>query len=147
MWEYGNMGAYFAKWRAVVPIGKTIPSDAVTVLNAVMLARYASICQEEGIVPMVEPEVLMHGTHDVARSEEVTTRALQILFSTLREYKVDLRAVILKTSMVIAGDGAKKQTGADEVADATLRTLRMAVPHEIPGIVFLSGGQSPLRAT
>ena len=147
MWEYGNMGAYFAKWRAVVPIGKAIPSDAVTVLNAVMLARYASICQEEGIVPMVEPEVLMHGTHDVARSEEVTTRALQILFSTLREYKVDLRAVILKTSMVIAGDGAKKQTGADEVADATLRTLRMAVPHEIPGIVFLSGGQSPLRAT
>lgn len=147
MWEYANLGAYFAKWRAVVPISTTTPSEAVMAMNAVQLARYASICQQEGIVPMVEPEVLMHGDHNVNRSEEVTTRALQILFTTLREYKVDLKAVVLKTSMVIAGDGAKKQTPPEEVADATLRTLRMAVPYDIPGIVFLSGGQTPIRAT
>ncbi len=147
MWEYANLGAYFAKWRAVVPISSTTPSEAVMVMNAMILARYASICQQEGIVPMVEPEVLMHGDHDVNRSEEVTTRALQILFATLREYKVDLKAVVLKTSMVLAGDGAKRQTPPEEVADATLRTLRMAVPYDIPGIVFLSGGQTPIRAT
>lgn len=147
MWEYANLGAYFAKWRAVVPISATTPTDAVMAMNAMTLARYASICQKEGVVPMVEPEVLMHGSHDVARSEEVTTRALQILFTTLREYKVDLKAVILKTSMVLAGDEAKRQTGVEEVADATLRTLRMSVPHEVPSIVFLSGGQTPIRAT
>jgi fructose-bisphosphate aldolase, class I len=147
MWEYANLGAYFAKWRAVVPISPTHPSEAVMAMNAMMLARYASICQREGIVPMVEPEVLMHGTHDVNRSEEVTTRALQILFAALREYRVDLKAVVLKTSMVLAGDGAKLQTPPDEVADATLRALRMSVPYDIPGIVFLSGGQTPVRAT
>lgn len=147
MWEYANLGAYFAKWRAVVPISTTTPSEAIMAMNAMVLARYASICQQEGVVPMVEPEVLMHGDHSVNRSEEVTSRALQILFATLREYKVDMKAVILKTSMVIAGDGAKKQTPPEEVADATLRTLRMAVPYDIPGIVFLSGGQTPIRAT
>ena len=147
MWEYANLGAYFAKWRATVPIAQNTPTEAVMVMNAMILARYASICQKEGVVPMVEPEVLMHGSHDVNRSEEVTTRALQILFATLREYKVDLKAVILKTSMVIAGDSAKVQTSAEEVADATLRTLRMTVPYDIPGIVFLSGGQTPVRAT
>ena len=147
MWEYANLGAYFAKWRAVVPITDTTPAESIMAMNAVMLARYASICQKEGIVPMVEPEVLMHGDHSVGRSEEVTTKALQILFTTLREYKVDLKAVILKTSMVIAGDGAKQQTSPDEVADATLRMLRLSVPYEVPGIVFLSGGQSAVRAT
>jgi fructose-bisphosphate aldolase, class I len=147
MWDYANLGAYFAKWRAVVPISTTTPSEAIMVMNAMILARYASICQKEGIVPMVEPEVLMHGTHDVNRSEEVTTRALQILFSTLREYKVDLKAVILKTSMVLAGDGATSSTEPDEVADATLRTLHLSVPHDVSGIVFLSGGQTPIRAT
>ncbi|MFM2374624.1 MAG: hypothetical protein RLZZ234_619 [Candidatus Parcubacteria bacterium] len=147
MWEYANLGAYFAKWRATVPISPTTPTEAVMVMNAMILARYASICQKEGIVPMVEPEVLMHGDHDTNRSEEVTARALQILFATLREYKVDLKAVVLKTSMVLAGDSAKRQTPPEEVADATLRTLRMAVPYDVPGIVFLSGGQTPVRAT
>lgn len=147
MWEYGTLGAYFAKWRATVPIAENTPTEQVMAMNAMILARYASICQKEGIVPMVEPEVLMHGAHDVARSEQVTSRALQILFTTLREYRVDLKGLILKTSMVLAGDEAKKQTPAEEVADATLRTLRISVPYEVAGIVFLSGGQTPVRAT
>ena len=147
MWEYANLGAYFAKWRAVVPISDAAPSEAIIAMNAIMLARYASICQKEGIVPMVEPEVLMHGAHDVNRSEQVTGHALQILFRTLQEYKVDLKAVVLKTSMVLAGDEAKRQTTPEEVADATLRTLRISVPYDVAGIVFLSGGQTPVRAT
>lgn len=145
--EYEGMGARFAKWRAAFAIGNTTPSNAVIAMNSAILARYASICQMNGIVPMVEPEVLMHGSHSIGQSEEVTTRVLQILFSTLRDYRVDLRAVILKTSMVIAGDSNPEQTTPQGVADATLRTLHVAVPHEVPAIVFLSGGQSPIRAT
>ena len=144
---YEGMGARFAKWRAAFEISESTPSDAVIALNAVTLARYASICQMNGVVPMVEPEVLMHGSHDIGTSEEVTTRVLQILFTTLREYKVDLRGVILKTSMVIAGDSHTEQTTPQGVADATLRTLHLSVPHEVPAIVYLSGGQSPVRAT
>ncbi len=147
MWEYGTLGAYFAKWRAVVPISEHTPTEQMMAMNAIQLARYASICQQEGIVPMVEPEVLMHGDHDIVRAEQVTSRALQILFATLREYRVDLKGLILKTSMVLAGDEFKKQTDPEEVADATLRTLRIAVPYDVAGIVFLSGGQTPVRAT
>jgi fructose-bisphosphate aldolase class I len=147
MHEYEAMGARFAKWRAAFEITDTKPSNEVIAMNAVSLARYASVCQEAGIVPMVEPEVIMHGSHSRERSEEVTTHVLQVLFTTLREFKVDLSAVILKTSMVIAGDSAPVQTSADEVADATIRALRASVPFEVPAIVYLSGGQTPIRAT
>jgi len=145
--EYEGMGARFAKWRAAFAISETTPSDAMIRMNSAILARYASICQMNGIVPMIEPEVLMHGSHSISQSEEVTTRVLQILFTTLREYRVDLRNVILKTSMVIAGDSNVEQTTPQGVADATLRTLHLSVPHEVPAIVYLSGGQSPVRAT
>lgn len=155
--EYYTLGARFAKWRAVITIGpnaantartsESIPTDECIEANALMLTRYAAISQASGIVPMVEPEVIFAGDHSLARAEEVTTRTLQILFRTLQDYRVDLKGIILKTSMVLAGDTYKEQTSPEEVADATLRTLRLGVPYETGGIVFLSGGQSPKRAT
>lgn len=145
--EYYNLGARFAKWRAVISIDEHIPTDECITVNAVMLSRYAAMCQEAKLVPMVEPEVIMHGTHDLPKAEEVTMRTLQILFATLRQYRVDMKGLILKTSMVLASDGYKKQSSPEEVADATVRTLRLAVPHDVPGIVFLSGGQASVRAT
>lgn len=147
MKEYYDLGARFAKWRAVVTIDENIPTDECLEINAVMLARYAQICQRTGIVPMVEPEVIFAGSHDIARAEMVTTRALQILFSTLIRYRVDLGALILKSSMVLAGDASNEQSTPEEIANATLRTFHMSVPYEVGGIVFLSGGQSPKRAT
>ena len=145
--EYYDQGARFTKWRAMFVIEDGVPSDACITANAFLLARYAALVQEAGMVPIVEPEVIMHGSHSLARSEEVTMRVLQILFATLREYRVDLQGLILKSSMVIAGDGYKDQTTPQEVADATLRVFHLSVPHEVPGIVFLSGGQTPKRAT
>lgn len=145
--EYQTLGARFAKWRAVIAIDTDIPTDECIEINAVMLARYAALCQEVGIVPMVEPEVLMQGTHDIVRAEAVTMRTLQVLFATLRRYRVDLEGLILKTSMVLASDGAAAPSSAEAVADATLRTLHLSVPHDTAGIVFLSGGQTPVRAT
>jgi len=145
--EYYTLGARFAKWRAVVTIGENIPTDECLEVNAVMLARYAALAQSAHIVPMVEPEVIFAGDHSIARAEAVTTRTIQILFATLRKYRVDLKGLILKTSMVLAGDKYKEQSSAEEVADATLRALHLGVPHETGGIVFLSGGQSPKRAT
>lgn len=146
--EYYALGARFAKWRAVTTIeNDTLPTDECIQVNAVMLARYAALAQAAGIVPMVEPEVIFAGTHDIARAEAVTTRTLQILFTTLRAYRVDLRGLILKTSMVLAGDAYKTPSTPKEVADSTLRTLHLGVPHDVGGIVFLSGGQSPKRAT
>ena len=145
--EYYALGARFAKWRSVITIDKDIPTEECMEINAVQLARYASIAQASKIVPMVEPEVIFAGDHSIERAEEVTMRTIQILMKTLREYKVDFPSLILKTSMVLAGDKHKQQSTPEEVADATLRTLHLSVPHDVGGIVFLSGGQSPKRAT
>lgn len=145
--EYYKLGARFAKWRAVITISDNTPSDESMKANAVMLARYASIAQASGIVPMVEPEVIFAGDHSIEKAEQVTMRTLQILFTTLREYKVDLKGLILKSSMVLAGDKHKEQSSPLEVAGATLRTFHLSVPHNVGGIVFLSGGQASQRAT
>ena len=145
--EYYDLGARFAKWRMVVTIDDDTPTDAAMEINAVMLARYAQIAQRCGIVPMVEPEVIFAGDHDIVRAEMVTTRALQILFQALMKYKVDLSALILKSSMVLAGDMNTEQSSPAQIANATLRAFHMSVPYEVGGIVFLSGGQTPKRAT
>lgn len=145
--EYHDIGARFAKWRAVVNIGDGIPTNECLEMNAERMAEYALMAQEAGIVPMVEPEVMFPGSHSIQVAEEVTTRTLTILFSMLRKYRVDLQGLILKSSMVLAGDTHKEQSTPEEVAAATLRTFKLAVPHEVGGIVFLSGGQTPKRAT
>ncbi len=146
--EYYDLGARFAKWRAVITIDEEeSPTDASITMNCMMLARYAQIAQEAGIVPMVEPEVIFAGDHTLARAEMVTTRTLQILFHTLQTYKVDLEGLILKSSMVLAGDMCPDQSTPEQVANATLRTFHLSVPHEVGGIVFLSGGQTAKRAT
>jgi len=148
--EYRDLGAQFAKWRAVIGIdGLEIPSDACIHENAVVLAKYALACQAAGIVPIVEPEVLMDGgamDHDLARSEEVARKTLQVVFEELKAHGVELGGMILKPSMVIPGKKAPKAT-AHEVAEATLRVYKDTIPHEVPGIVFLSGGQSDVEAT
>jgi len=146
--EYYDMGARFAKWRCVVNIDEDeTPTDAALKINAVMMARYAQIAQAANIVPIVEPEVIFAGDHSLQKAEMVTTRAIQILFQTLIEYKVDLQGLILKSSMVLAGNANAEQTDPEGVANATLRAFHMSVPHECAGIVFLSGGQNPVRAT
>jgi len=146
--EYYDMGARFAKWRMVVNIDENeTPTDEALKVNCMMMARYAQIAQAANIVPIVEPEVIHAGDHSLAQAEMVTTRALHILFQTLIEYKVDMPGLILKSSMVLAGDVHANQTSAQEVAQATLRTFHMSVPHDCAGIVFLSGGQSPQRST
>lgn len=146
--EYYDLGARFAKWRMVVTIDddKTPTYEAVK-MNCIMMTRYAQLAQAAGIVPMVEPEVIHAGDHSLEKAELETTRTLQILFQTLQEYRVDLAGLILKSSMVLAGDKHANQTSPEEVAQATLRTFHMSVPHEVGGIVFLSGGQSPQRST
>lgn len=146
--EYYDLGARFAKWRAVITIDEDeLPTDAAITMNCIMLARYAQLAQAAGIVPMVEPEVIYAGDHTLAKAELVTTRTLQILFNTLLTYKVDLEGLILKSSMVLAGDMCPEQSTPEQVANATLRTFHLSVPHEVGGIVFLSGGQTPKRAT
>lgn len=145
--EYYNRGARFTKWRAAFAIDEHLPSDACIAGNAFLLARYAALAQKANMVPIIEPEILMHGSHSLARAEEVTMRVLQMTFATLREFKVDLKGVILKSSMVLAGDAHAEQTTPAEVAASTLRTFHLSVPHEVPGIVFLSGGQAVKRAT
>lgn len=146
--EYYDLGARFAKWRMVVTIDEDdTPTDQSLKMNCMMLARYAQIAQASGIVPIVEPEVIHEGDHSLAKAEMVTTRALQILFQTLIEYKVDMSGLILKSSMVLAGSNYPEQTSPEEVAQATLRTFHMSVPHDCAGIVFLSGGQTPERST
>lgn len=144
---YYDMGARAAKWRAVITIGEGIPTEANLHTDAMSLARYAALCQEAGIVPMVEPEVLHAGSHDLATAEEVTTRTLQKVFAALEEQRVDLKGLILKSSFVLAGSEHPTQSTPEEVAEATIRTFKNAVPQEVPGIVFLSGGQTPERAT
>lgn len=145
--EYHTLGARFTKWRAVVTITDDIPTDECLRLNAVMLAVYALRAQEAGLVPIIEPEVMFPGGHSIQRAEAVTTRTLQILFEAMQQYHVDLKGLILKSSMVLAGDTHKEPSSPAEVAAATLRTFHLGVPREVGGIVFLSGGQTPKRAT
>jgi len=145
--EYRELGAKFAKWRAVINIGDGIPSEFCLNANAHALARYAALCQEAGIVPMVEPEVLMDGAHSIARCEEVTNAALAATFAALAAHKVALEGIVLKPNMVISGSDAADRAGPAEVAEATMRTLKAQVPAEVPGIAFLSGGQTAEEAT
>jgi len=145
--EYREMGARFAKWRAVISIGDDLPSHACLATNAHALARYAALCQEGGLVPIVEPEVLMDGDHDIDTCEAVTTRTLQIVFAALAEQRVHLEGILLKPNMVVSGKGCPRQAGVDEVAERTVRCLNRTVPAAVPGIVFLSGGQSSEDAT
>ncbi|HYA20242.1 MAG TPA: class I fructose-bisphosphate aldolase [Burkholderiales bacterium] len=145
--EYRSMGASFAKWRAVITIGEAIPSPYCIEVNAHALARYAALCQEAGLVPVVEPEVLMDGKHTIERSFEVTEVTLHSVFSALSLQRVVLEHMVLKASMVISGSECPEQAGVDEVAKQTLRCIKRAVPAAVPGIVFLSGGQGPEEAT
>lgn len=145
--EYYQMGARAAKWRAVINIGDGLPTEECVKLNALALARYASLCQANDLVPIVEPEVIFSGSHDLGRAEEVTTFVLKTLFAVCAQYRVDMKGLILKSSMVLAGSEHKDQTPPEEVATATIRTFQNSVPEDVPGIVFLSGGQTPERAT
>lgn len=145
--EYKEMGAKFAKWRAVITIGEGIPTDTCIEANAESLAQYAALCQEQDIVPIVEPEVLMDGSHDFKKCKEVTTKTLKTVFDRLTAHKVSLEGTILKPNMVISGQEAPIQASANEVAAATIETFLQVVPKEVPGIVFLSGGQTPDEAT
>ncbi|MDP8967630.1 MAG: fructose-bisphosphate aldolase class I [Actinomycetota bacterium] len=145
--EYYDGGARFAKWRAVIEIGEDRPSRYAIHVNAHALARYAALCQEAQIVPIVEPEVLMDGTHTIERSEEVTGAVLARVFEELREQRVLLEGILLKPNMVLAGYDCPEQPDDDVVAERTLRCLRRHVPAAVPGIVFLSGGQSDEDAT
>lgn len=145
--EYRQIGAKFTKWRAVITIGKIIPSHACIEANAQQLALYAALSQEAELVPVVEPEVLMDGDHDIARCEEVTTAVLASVFAALREYRVTLEHMLLKPNMIVSGKQSAKQADPVEVAETTIRSLRNVVPAAVPGIVFLSGGQTPERAT
>ena len=145
--EYRKLGATFAKWRAVITIGKDIPSDYCIAANAHALARYAALCQEVGLVPIVEPEVLMDGNHTLERCFDVTENTLQTLFHELYRQRVRVEHTILKASMVVAGKDYPQQASVQQVAEATIRCLRRTVPAALPGIVFLSGGQSDTLAT
>jgi fructose-bisphosphate aldolase class I len=147
MKEYFDMGCRFAKWRAVITIGEGIPSHACIYANAHALARYAAICQEASIVPMIEPEVLLDGSHTAERSEEVHEATLRATYAAMAAYNVLLEGLILKTSMVVSGKDNPRQAGVDEVAERTVRVLKRTVPAAQPGIVFLSGGQSDESAT
>jgi fructose-bisphosphate aldolase class I len=145
--EYRTMGARFAKWRAVIRITDSLPSSACVTANAHALARYAALCQEQELVPIVEPEVLMDGSHTIERCEEVTGVVLHTVFQALFEQDVGLDQMLLKPNMVVAGKTCTRQPSVEEVATATLRCLRRHVPAAVPGIVFLSGGQNARLAT
>jgi fructose-bisphosphate aldolase class I len=145
--EYRGLGARFAKWRATYSITNELPSDYCIWTNAHALARYAALCQEAGIVPIVEPEVLQDGTHTIERSYHVTSRVLDAVNTELFDQRVDTFGMLLKPNMVLSGYGASKRAGHDEVADWTLKCFYKHVPAAVPGIVFLSGGQSDEVAT
>jgi fructose-bisphosphate aldolase, class I len=148
--EYFKLGARFAKWRAVITIGEgesTLPSHACLYTNAHALARYAALCQEASIVPMIEPEVLLDGGHTIERCEEVTEATLRATYAAIAAHHVSVEHLILKTSMVVSGKDNARQAPVDEVAERTLRVLRRTVPAAQPGVVFLSGGQSDEAAT
>ena len=144
---YFKAGARFAKWRAVITIGEGIPSQACIAANAHALARYAALCQEASIVPMIEPEVLLDGGHSIERCEEVTEATLRATYTAMASQNVSIEHLILKTSMVVSGKTNARQAGVDEVAERTLRVLKRTVPAAQPGIVFLSGGQPDVLAT
>jgi fructose-bisphosphate aldolase, class I len=145
--EYRELGARFAKWRSVITIGDGIPTGACLHANAHGLARYARLCQEAGIVPIVEPEVLMDGDNTIEGCYDVTARTLHAMFGELARQKVDLHGTLLKPNMVISGKGCPQQATAERIAELTVRCFLNHVPAAIPGIVFLSGGQSELEAT
>jgi fructose-bisphosphate aldolase class I len=145
--EYRELGAKFCKWRAVLDIGRVIPSYYCIRANAAALARYAALCQDETLVPIVEPEVLMDGDHDIDRCYEVTEKALNTLFQELYLARVKLEGIVLKPNMVVPGKKSPNQASVAEVAEKTLRVLKECVPAAVPGIAFLSGGQSDLDAT
>jgi fructose-bisphosphate aldolase class I len=145
--EYAGLGARFTKWRAVYRIGEDIPSAACLTTNAHALARYAALAQEAGLVPIVEPEVLMDGDHDIEICDVVTEEALRAVFNELAVQEVELEGMLLKPNMVISGKDCPEQAGHQEVAERTLQCLKRAVPAAVPGIVFLSGGQSDEDAT
>jgi len=145
--EYRGLGARFAKWRAVITIGDGIPSWACVSANAHALARYAALCQDADIVPIVEPEVLMDGDHDIDRCEQVTEMVLATVFTRLHEAGVDLEGIVLKPNMVTPGERSPKRADADEIAARTVRVLKACVPSAVPGIAFLSGGQADQQAT
>jgi len=145
--EYYKLGARFAKWRAVIDIADGIPTPFAIEANAHALARYAALCQENNIVPIVEPEVLMDGGHSIERCEEVTSAVLQTVFNQLFEHRILLEGMVLKPNMVISGKKAANRANAEQVAAATVRTLKRHVPPAVPGIAFLSGGQSSAEAT
>ena len=142
MAKYAEAGATFAKWRAVITIGDGIPTDECIGANTYVLARYARICQDAGIVPIVEPEVLFDGDHTIQQCEDVMAHTFDILFQTMRAFRVHLPGAILKTSMVLPGKDSGVAIDHDDVADRTCRVLHHHVPHELGGIVFLSGGQT-----
>ena len=145
--EYVSMGARFTKWRAVITIGDGLPTDYCIHANAHALARYAALSQEAGLVPIVEPEVLMDGDHSIDRCYEATSRTLTALFSELADARVSLEGTLLKTNMVLSGKDASEQAGVEEVARQTVKVLGETVPAEIPGVVFLSGGQTDELST
>ncbi len=146
--EYHGLGARFAKWRAVIDIaGSTVPSQTAILTNAHALARYAALCQENNIVPIVEPEVLMDGDHDIERCAEVSHWVLEAVFQQLYEQRVALEGMVLKPNMAISGKKCATQAGVEEVAEKTLMVLKRCVPAAVPGIAFLSGGQSDVEAT
>ncbi|PBJ82579.1 fructose-bisphosphate aldolase class I [Lysobacteraceae bacterium NML93-0399] len=145
--EYYKLGARFAKWRAVIRIGEDMPSGTCIDVNAHALARYAALCQEQGLVPMVEPEVLLDGDHDIQTAFDVTEVVLRGVFDALYSQNVMLEGTILKASMVLPGQDCDEEADVEEVAEATLMCLKSSVPAILPGIVFLSGGQSDELAT
>jgi fructose-bisphosphate aldolase class I len=145
--HYRELGAKFAKWRAVYTIGDHLPTQTCISANAHALARYAALCQDNGLVPIVEPEVLMDGSHDIDRCEVVTGAVLQEVFAELLAQGVTYEGMLLKPNMVLPGKGSGQYVTPEQVADATLRCFRRTVPAAVPGIVFLSGGQGPQEAT
>ncbi|HKZ73264.1 MAG TPA: class I fructose-bisphosphate aldolase [Steroidobacteraceae bacterium] len=145
--EYHRLGARFAKWRAVIDIGAGIPTRFGIEANAHALARYAALCQEQDLVPIVEPEVLMDGAHTIERCAEVTEQVLQSTFDQLFEHRIYLEGMVLKPNMIISGKKAPQRAGPEEVAEWTVRMLKRHVPAAVPGIAFLSGGQTPEEAT
>jgi fructose-bisphosphate aldolase class I len=145
--EYRKLGARFAKWRAVISIGDNIPTYTCIAANAEALARYAALCQEGNLVPIVEPEVLMDGAHTIERYFEVTQQTLERVFHALYEHRVSLEGMLLKPNMVLSGKECPQQASVQEVAEATVRCMKRVVPAAVPGLVFLSGGQTDQQAT
>jgi fructose-bisphosphate aldolase, class I len=146
--EYKKMGATFAKWRAVYKVGENIPSEESSTANAVGLAEYSLLCQRVGIVPIVEPEILvLEGSHDINKSYEVTKKVLTQVFYWLKKFNIQLSGILLKPNMVLAGKESIKKSNAEEIARLTVEVLKSTVPTDIPGIVFLSGGLTPDEST